>query len=79
MRRRGYSFTTTDKLAKAVVVAGLELTETPTGYLWQVDDLQGKATCAVDAVADAIYYLRQARNTPSSGKRTTKKTRKQDS
>jgi hypothetical protein len=68
-RRRGYHITTTDKLIKALSVAGLELTETADGYAWRVDDLSGKATSAVSAVSDAVYYLRQARN-KHGGKRT---------
>lgn len=59
VRRRGYSLTTTDNLVRALSIAGLVLTETETGYQWAVDDLEGEATTAVHAVADAIYHLRQ--------------------
>lgn len=58
-RRRGYQLTTTDKLIKAMRVAGLDIIETELGYDWQVDGLEGHATSAVNAVADAIYHLRQ--------------------
>jgi hypothetical protein len=57
-RRRGYQITTTDRLIKAMHVAGLLITETDRGYAWEVDDLSGQATSAVNAVADAIYHLR---------------------
>ena len=62
-RRRGYSITTTDKLLHALHVAGLTLTETPSGYSWHVDDLSGKASNVINAVSDAIYHLRETRNT----------------
>lgn len=58
-RRRGYQITTTDRLIRALQVAGLDVEETPTGYEWSVDGLEGRASNAVNAVADAIYYLRQ--------------------
>ncbi|GHO51418.1 hypothetical protein [Ktedonospora formicarum] len=58
-RRRGYRLTTTDRLIKAMGVAGLQIQETERGYAWQVDDLAGHATSAINAVADAIYHLRQ--------------------
>lgn len=61
-RRRGYRLTTTDRLIKAMHVAGLDIQETEKGYDWQVDGLQGHATSAVNAVADAIYHLRQQQN-----------------
>ena len=64
-RRRGYSLTTTDKLIDALHVAGLTLTETPSGYRWNVDDLSGKSSNAITAVSDAIYHLRQSRKARS--------------
>ncbi len=57
--RRGYRLTTTDRLLSAMQVAGLVITETERGYDWAIDDLSGHATSAINAVADAIYYLRQ--------------------
>lgn len=57
--RRGYRLTTTDRLIKVMQVAGLTITETERGYDWAVDGLQGHATSAINAVADAIYHLRQ--------------------
>ena len=59
-RRRGYSLTTTDKLVSSMAVAGLDIIERPQGYDWFVDGLEGHATSAINAVADAIYHLRQA-------------------
>lgn len=59
--RRGYRLTTTDRLIAVMNVAGLVITETERGYDWSVDDLSGHATSAINAVADAIYYLRQQR------------------
>ncbi len=58
-RRRGYRLTTTDRLVKAMQVAGLTMTETERGYDWSVDGLEGHATSAINAVADAMYHLRQ--------------------
>lgn len=57
--RRGYQITTTDRLVKTMLVAGLTITETECGYDWAVDGMTGHATSAMNAVADAIYYLRQ--------------------
>lgn len=57
-RRRGYQITTTDRLVAALSAAGLSITETERGYDWQMDDLQGHATTAIQAVVDAIYALR---------------------
>ncbi len=65
IHRRGYRITTTDRLLKAMTVAGLTISETERGYEWQVDDLSGHATSAINAVADAIYYLRQQREDSS--------------
>ena len=60
-RRRGYQITTTDRLVAALAVAGLTITETERGYDWHMDDLHGYATSAINAVADALYALRQIR------------------
>lgn len=60
-RRRGYRLTTTDRLIAVMNIAGLIITETEQGYDWAVDVLSGHATSAVNAVADAIYHLRQQR------------------
>ena len=62
-RRCGYSVTTTDKLLHVLEVAGLTLTETPSGSSWNVDGLSGKTCNIINAVSDAIYHLPPTRNT----------------
>jgi 5-methylcytosine-specific restriction endonuclease McrA len=57
-RRRGYSVTTTDRLISELATVGLDIEELDDCYLWQVDGKTGQADSAVEAAAQAIFYLR---------------------